>query len=108
MSEWKGMITICDRCGAENRRSYTGRTEMDGGFTRINNFEALAEGWEMHDGKMFCPDCEREYQQTLKAFMGHIERKEEVAEYPTQEGFKFVKRTQDGLLIYKKEADGER
>lgn len=71
MSEWKGMIVTCDRCGKETRREWLSEKEMDGGFTRIQNFEPIAEGWEYEpviEGHL-CPFCHDAFEQILDEFM---------------------------------------
>ena len=39
MSEITGKLLICDRCGITTFLEYKGKTDLDGGFTRIHNFE---------------------------------------------------------------------
>ena len=70
MSEWKGMIVACDRCGKEYRRKFLGEKELDGGFTHIGKFEKMAETWEYrHDIGWLCPECNSEYKSLLMRFM---------------------------------------
>jgi hypothetical protein len=46
MAEVKGMLCICDRCGATTFRKTTGDEVTDGGFTRWNCFEDYPAGWK--------------------------------------------------------------
>ena len=39
MAEIKGKMIICERCGSEIFLKETGKTEMDGGYTNIQNYE---------------------------------------------------------------------
>lgn len=70
MSEVKGKLVTCDRCGATVFLETTGDKEMDGGFTRWNTFEPYPEGWEWaHDlDKRLCPECNKEYRELIRKF----------------------------------------
>lgn len=67
MSQVNGQLSTCERCGAQVFRKCTGEGEMDGGFTRWNNFEPYPEGWGLvdvpksagtrHGSLRVCPDC---------------------------------------------------
>ena len=67
MAEQKGLLVICDRCGATTFRKYAGRGETDGGYTTWDKFEPIADGWErveipLKSGHSFktiqtCPVC---------------------------------------------------
>ena len=72
MAKVNGQIVSCDRCGANVFRKCTGEGEMDGGFTRWNEFEPLPNGWDLvaipsnrrapsgnaYNGYlMVCPEC---------------------------------------------------
>lgn len=73
MAEWKGMIVSCDRCGKEIRRKWLNEKKMDGGFTRIQNFEPMAEDWDYKVGiGWLCPNCEAAYKNMLDMFMADI------------------------------------
>lgn len=70
MSEWKGRIVACDRCGKECRCKLLREDELDGGFTRIDRFEEMPETWKYHhETGWLCPDCANEFQRRLDAFM---------------------------------------
>ena len=61
MSEWKGMIIGCDRCGKELRRKRLGETELDGGFTHVERFEEMPETWKYrYEIGYLCPECNAE------------------------------------------------
>ena len=69
MADIKGCKTICDCCGKETFRLYTGEEVLDGGYTRINNFEPLPNGWRSRSEiGMLCPDCNREFDILLEDF----------------------------------------
>lgn len=58
MSETKGKLTTCDRCGKEIFRKYIGKGETDGGYTTWDKFEDLPEEWMYHTQIGYlCPHC---------------------------------------------------
>lgn len=62
MAEEKGMLKTCDRCGKTIFLKCTGEGEMDGGFTRWNEFEPAPQGWDyVRDVGTLCPDCMCDY-----------------------------------------------
>lgn len=70
MSEWKGMIIGCDRCGKELRRKRLGETELDGGFTHVERFEEMPETWKYrYEIGHLCPECNAEYEEIITKFM---------------------------------------
>lgn len=70
MSEWKGMIIGCDRCGKELRRKRLGETELDGGFTHVERFEEMPETWKYrYEIGYLCPECNTAYETLVKNFM---------------------------------------
>lgn len=79
MAEHKGLLKICDRCGATVFLKTTGDGEADGGFTRWNKFEPAPAGWdcvnvgETETGhrvyKTLCPVCTAEWSRINKQFM---------------------------------------
>lgn len=70
MSEWKGMIIGCDRCGKELRRKRLGETELDGGFTHVERFEEIPETWKhRYEIGWLCPECNTAYETLIKNFM---------------------------------------
>ena len=73
MSEWKGMIVSCDRCGKEIRLKFLEEGETDGGFTRFNVFEKIPNDWGYHTnvGRL-CPNCEAAYKNMVDMFITDI------------------------------------
>lgn len=70
MSEWKGMIVTCDRCGKECRRKFLGESELDGGFTHINGVEEMPEAWRYrYEIGWLCPECNSKYEHLQTHFM---------------------------------------
>ena len=70
MSDWKGMIIGCDRCGKELRRKRLGETELDGGFTHVEMFEEIPETWKYrYEIGYLCPECNTAYETLVKNFM---------------------------------------
>ena len=68
MSKANGQMLTCDRCGTWIFLKCTGEGEMDGGFTRWNNFEP-ASGWEyVHDVGTVCPKCLHDYRDMLERY----------------------------------------
>lgn len=49
--EQKGILLTCDVCGKTHFLKYEDREDYD----------LKPEGWAIHDGKDFCPACNREY-----------------------------------------------
>ena len=76
MSERKGKLLECDRCGKSTFLNLTGEGEADGGFTRWDKFERMPEGWEfIHTNNsmdrivLLCDNCNKEYKKMFKEFM---------------------------------------
>lgn len=68
MSEAKGLLKTCDRCGEQIFLRCTGEGSRDGGFTRWNEFEP-ATGWNyIADVGSVCPKCWSEYQNMLERY----------------------------------------
>lgn len=66
--------TACQRCGECLFSEYNGTKEFDGGYTRVNEFEPVPDGWQRHDTTGYlCPSCEALYQSRLQAFMKYTE-----------------------------------
>ncbi len=65
----KGALQSCDICGRKYFRPYAGKKELDGGYTTYSEYEPLPEGWKSHvETGMLCPDCNAEYEKTIKQF----------------------------------------
>lgn len=58
MSERKGKLVSCDRCGREIFLKYIGKGEADGGYTIWDRFENLPDDW-MYTSQIgtLCPHC---------------------------------------------------
>lgn len=58
MSDKKGKLTTCNRCGHSVFRAYLGQGDADGGYTKWDIFEDLPDGWMYHSeiGDL-CPTC---------------------------------------------------
>lgn len=58
MSEQRGKLITCNRCGRTIFRMRTGQGEADGGYTRWDQFEPLPETWiyESQVGHL-CDEC---------------------------------------------------
>lgn len=70
MSEAKGMLKTCDRCGETVFLKAISDGISDGGYTRWNRFEDAPEGWDWRrETGTLCPKCNKEYENLLKRFM---------------------------------------
>lgn len=57
----EGMMETCDWCGRRYFRPHKGTDYTDGGFTKIDKYEPLPEGWTNRLGMgSLCPDCSKE------------------------------------------------
>lgn len=63
-------VTKCDRCGETVFLRYLSTKELDGGFTKIDEFEKLPDGWKnFYEIGMLCPECSRKFDELRKGFM---------------------------------------
>lgn len=70
MSEWKGKIIACDRCGKECRCKFLKDDELDGGFTHVERFEKVPEDWYYsYEIGWLCPNCFGEFKYLREQFM---------------------------------------
>lgn len=70
MSEAKGMLKTCDRCGQTVFLKAIADGVTDGGYTRWNRFEDAPEGWDWkRETGNLCPKCSGEYRKLLNSFM---------------------------------------
>lgn len=70
MSERKGLLQTCDRCGANLFRALIGKNEFDGGYTVLEKYEPDPDGWNYHtETGLLCPACNAEYTEMIIAFM---------------------------------------
>lgn len=73
MSEVKGLLKTCDRCGNQVFLKCTGDREADGGFTRWNEFEKAPDGWNnATDVGTVCPRCWKEYVWLMDRYKGRL------------------------------------
>lgn len=69
MSEQIGKLLSCDRCGETIFLKWEGMSEFDGGYSKIQHFEKVPEGWTKNrDVGDLCPDCSELYQTMMHAF----------------------------------------
>lgn len=70
MSEAKGMLKTCDRCGETVFLKAISDGVTDGGYTRWNRFEEAPEGWEWRkETGTLCPKCNKSFKSIMKDFM---------------------------------------
>lgn len=76
MSETKGKLTTCDRCGKEIFRKYISKGETDGGYTTWDKFEDLPEEWMYHSQIGYlCPHCAGIFRAFIHKLMDCNQRK---------------------------------
>lgn len=70
-----GKLIKCDRCGEQVFLPWISQDEFDGGYTRVDKFETVPEGWECvsryfhkYDLRNLCPKCTKEYEYMLSEF----------------------------------------
>ena len=69
MAEHLGKMIECDRCGKTHFLYYTGTKTLDGGYTKVDQFNKKPDGWEYHsDTGLLCDECEKLYQELLNEF----------------------------------------
>ena len=69
MAERLGKMIECDRCGKSYFLNYTGTDTLDGGYTKVDQFNKRPDGWEYHsDTGLLCDECEKLYQELLDEF----------------------------------------
>lgn len=74
----EGTLHICDRCGCERFLKRLKDKDLDGGFTKVPQYEELEDGWtdSVPDiaGKFqtveLCPNCSFSYNAMMQKFMG--------------------------------------
>lgn len=70
MSEQKGMLLTCDRCGETTFLQYLGQDVLDGGFTRIGKYEDRPPEWlYMSETGHLCPSCSVIFKKFVTEFM---------------------------------------
>lgn len=76
MSETKGKLTTCDRCGEEIFLKYIGKGETDGGYTTWDRFEDLPEEWMFNTQIGYlCPHCAGIFRTFIHRLMNFDQRK---------------------------------
>lgn len=66
-----GKIITCDRCGKKIFLRFTGETVLDGGFTKIDNFEQLPPDWlYMTEYGTLCDGCAYDFRNNIYNFLG--------------------------------------
>lgn len=67
-----GQLLTCDRCGKAAFFRCTGEGELDGGYTRWNEFEE-AKGWS-YEGCIgdLCPTCTNEFKAMKENFKRYV------------------------------------
>lgn len=70
MSEKKGKIVACDRCGETTFVNLVGVDFLDGGFSHSDKFENLPKGWGYFPGfGSLCPACRSKAEKLVNDFM---------------------------------------
>lgn len=71
MSEYLGKIIKCDRCGKTHFLNYTGTKSLDGGYTKVDEFDKRPDEWGYHgETGLLCDECEAAYQKLIDEFFG--------------------------------------
>ena len=71
MSEIKGKLVTCNRCGTETFLKFVEHRDMDGGFSPgYDVYENLPDEW-LHETEFghLCPACAREFRYFIDNFM---------------------------------------
>lgn len=70
MSEEKGKLVTCNRCGTTHFRKYISTERLDGGYSTSEKYEELPEGWlfEIQIGHL-CPVCAGDFRSFITSFM---------------------------------------
>lgn len=79
MAQYKGQLTVCDRCGCKAFAKYIGKGEADGGYTTWDKFESL-DGWVYEVGIGYlCPSCKEDWDRAKQKFIDYpIDRRNEL------------------------------
>lgn len=74
-----GMRVTCQRCGAQTFRKQTGYSSGDAAIRNrhsfYDEFEPMPDGWKTEHAAngWLCPKCAKEYDSTMRVFMGIVE-----------------------------------
>ena len=64
----EGVMERCEWCGRRYFRPHKETTYRDGGFTKIDKYEPLPEGWGNRYGiGMLCPNCSKDLDESIEA-----------------------------------------
>lgn len=87
MSEVKGKLVSCDRCGKEHFLKLIGTKDLDGGYSRYDEFEDLPEDWLfLSQIGSLCPHCAG----LFRAFIHKFNKSPSIApSWDLQEGDKY-------------------
>lgn len=74
MASFIGKINICDRCGATAYSRKTGEGRYDGGYTTLDKFEEMQEGWNTSAHVQekivtLCPACNEKWHKVGRGFL---------------------------------------
>lgn len=69
-----GKIEECRRCGVKIFLEKVGTREMDGGYTKWDEFEPLPETWFYSNYGAFCPHCSKIFVKVMDDFFGMDEK----------------------------------
>lgn len=108
MSETKGKLIVCERCGFELFRKFIGKGEADGGYTTWDKYEETPEDWlyTTQIGNL-CPYCAGTFRAFLHKFVPHKERANWKLQPGDKEHLNYVTIT-DGIDIPQEvETDGD-
>ncbi len=75
MPEAIGKLITCQRCNNTIFLKYTKSRHFDGGYTTVDDFEPLTEGWRQYIDPFkghLCPKCNEEYSKMVDVFFGAI------------------------------------
>lgn len=69
MAEHIGKMIECDRCGKTHFLYYTGTESYDCGYTKVDLFDDMPDGWKKYyDTGLLCDECAKAYQDMLDEF----------------------------------------
>lgn len=71
MAEQIGKLVICDMCGHSEFVAYTGTDKYDGGYTVVDRFADLSEGWQYSSelSAKLCPTCGAAWEKSKKDYL---------------------------------------
>ena len=76
MSDIKGKLITCNRCGETVFVKLIGKDYFDGGYSSRDKFEEPPEGWQtwicIEQYTCLCPECYKEWQEVRKKFFAKL------------------------------------